>query len=378
MAANKDVNGGLKNHFIAFLGEFVGTFLFLFFAYGGTQTANQTSQRNTAIVASPDINQLMYIALIFGFSLTVNVWIFFRISGGLFNPAVTLALCLVGVVGPVRSIFIFIAQVLASITAAAAVRGLLPGDAVLFSCALASGTSIAQGLFLEMFFTIELVFTILMLAAEKTKVTFVAPVGIGLSLFVAELMGVAWTGGALNPARAFGAEVIGGFRGYHWIYWLGPFMGAVLAAGFYKVIKFLNYEQVNGEQDLSAEEIQVRDEKKARKKEERRRKQNFANLFQHGRMHHHHHHHANTRNEGGNAADNGRPNSAPSYTAPPAGIHAWPHSASTIRENGDFSRFAEVGQDGIMVTREQPAEQYRVSGERYAQDADAQIRDKTP
>lgn len=57
-----------------------------------------------------------------------------------------------------------------------------------------------------------------MLAAEKTKVTFVAPVGIGLSLFVAELMGVAWTGGGLNPARAFGAEVIGGFRGYHWIY----------------------------------------------------------------------------------------------------------------------------------------------------------------
>ncbi|KAF5878958.1 putative mip family channel protein [Botrytis fragariae] len=376
MAANNDVNGGLKNHFIAFLGEFVGTFLFLFFAYGGTQTANQTSQRNPSIVASPDINQLLYIALIFGFSLTVNVWIFFRVSGGLFNPAVTLALCLVGVVGPVRSIFIFIAQVLASITAAAAVRGLLPGDAVLFSCALASGTSIAQGLFLEMFFTIELVFTILMLAAEKTKVTFVAPVGIGLSLFVAELMGVAWTGGALNPARAFGAEVIGGFRGYHWIYWLGPFMGAVLAAGFYKAIKFLNYEQVNGEQDLSAEEIQIRDEKKARKKEERRRKQNFAHIFQHGRMHQHH---ANTRNGGVNAADDGRPNSAPSYTGPPAENHAWPHSASTIRENGDFSRFAEVGsQDGIVITREQPAEQYRLSGERYVQDANAQNRAKTP
>ncbi|KAF7918491.1 uncharacterized protein EAE98_009734 [Botrytis deweyae] len=373
MAANNEVNGGLKNHFVAFLGEFVGTFLFLFFAYGGTQTANQTSQRNPAIVASPDINQLLYIALIFGFSLTVNVWIFFRVSGGLFNPAVTLALCLVGVVGPVRSIFIFIAQVLASITAAAAVRGLLPGDAVLFSCALASGTSIAQGLFLEMFFTVELVFTILMLAAEKTKVTFVAPVGIGLSLFVAELMGVAWTGGALNPARAFGAEVIGGFRGYHWIYWLGPFMGAVLAAGFYKVIKHLNYEQVNGEQDLSAEEIQLRDEKKARKKEERRRKQNFANLF-----HHHHHHHANTRGGGGNAADDGRPNSAPSYTGPPAGVLAWPHSASTIRENGDSSRFAVGSQDGIVMTREQPAEQFRLSGEKYVQDANAQNRAKTP
>ena len=91
MAANKGINGGVKNHFIAFLGEFVGTFLFLFFAYGGTQTANQTSQKNPSIVASPDINQLLYIALIFGFSLTVNVWIFFRVSGGLFNPAVCIS-----------------------------------------------------------------------------------------------------------------------------------------------------------------------------------------------------------------------------------------------------------------------------------------------
>jgi glycerol uptake facilitator-like aquaporin len=58
-----------------------------------------------------------------------------------------------------------------------------------------------QGLFLEMFFTIELVFTILMRAAEKTKATFVAPVGIELALFVAEIMGVYWTGGAVNLAN---------------------------------------------------------------------------------------------------------------------------------------------------------------------------------
>jgi len=47
----------------------------------------------------------------------------------------------------------------------------------------------------------------------------VAPVGIGLALFVAELVGVYWTGGALNPARAFGPQVIvGNFQTYHWIY----------------------------------------------------------------------------------------------------------------------------------------------------------------
>ena len=50
-------------------------------------------------------------------------------------------------------------------------------------------TSTAQGLFIEMFLTCELVFVILMLAAEKSKTTFMAPIGIGLALFVAELAG---------------------------------------------------------------------------------------------------------------------------------------------------------------------------------------------
>ena len=54
------------------------------------------------------------------------------------------------------------------------------------------------------FLTAELVFTILMLAAEKSKDTFIAPVGIGMALFVAELAGVYYTGASLNPARSFG------------------------------------------------------------------------------------------------------------------------------------------------------------------------------
>lgn len=54
---------------------------------------------------------------------------------------------------------------------------------------LASGTSIAQGLFIEMFLTAHLIFVILMLAAEKSKDTFLAPIGIGLALFMSELSG---------------------------------------------------------------------------------------------------------------------------------------------------------------------------------------------
>ena len=69
---------------IGFLGEFIGTFLFLFFAFAATQTAN-----NLRGGRGMDIHSLMYISLAFGFSLAVNVWVFFRISGGLFNPAVS-------------------------------------------------------------------------------------------------------------------------------------------------------------------------------------------------------------------------------------------------------------------------------------------------
>lgn len=113
-----------------------------------------------------------------------------------------------------------------------------------------------------MFLTALLMLTILLLAAEKHKATYLAPVGIGLSLFIAEMTGVYWTGGSLNPvrlhahppfarrqltndsrfmqARSFGPAVVSRrFPSYHWIYWLGPCMGATLAAGFYKFIKYL-------------------------------------------------------------------------------------------------------------------------------------------
>lgn len=77
----------IRNEFVAFLGEFVGTFLFLFFAFAGTQVANTIAKVNP-LAGQSQASVLLYIALSFGFSLAVNVWVFFRISGGLFNPAV--------------------------------------------------------------------------------------------------------------------------------------------------------------------------------------------------------------------------------------------------------------------------------------------------
>ena len=90
----------------------------------------------------------------------------------------------------IRAIFLFPAQLLGAICAAAIVECMFPGDVGVVNTSLSGGTTIAQGVFIEMFMTAELVFVVLMLAAEKSKSTFIAPIGIGLALFVAMMGGM--------------------------------------------------------------------------------------------------------------------------------------------------------------------------------------------
>jgi aquaporin related protein len=146
---------------------------------------------------------------------------------------------------------------LAGMSAAAVIQAILPGP-LNVSTTLGAGVSAARGVFLEMFLTSLLVFTIFMLAAEKHKATFLAPVGIGLALFVAEMVGVFFTGGSLNPARSFGPCVVTlDFPGYHYIYWLGPLMGTFLAYGMYRIVKSVEYQTVNPGQDFDEHEAEL-------------------------------------------------------------------------------------------------------------------------
>lgn len=198
----------MRNNVTAFLGEFVGTFLFLFFAFAGTQVANTPAPSGTlpdGAPAPPNLVAVIFISLAFGISLTANVWAFYRITGGLFNPCVcppfpshlddtdplpqvTLALALVGGLPAIRSAVVVVSQLLAGIAAAGIVSALFPGPLTV-NTTLGGGASTAQGLFIEMFLTAELVFVIIMLAAEKHKGTYLAPVGIGTAFFLAELTG---------------------------------------------------------------------------------------------------------------------------------------------------------------------------------------------
>jgi aquaporin related protein len=70
-----------------------------------------------------------------------------------------------------------------------------------------------------------------------------------------QALGVYYTGGSLNPARSLGPDIVSlTFNSYHWIYWLGPTLGSILAVVFYRFIKYLEYETVNPGQDFDEHE----------------------------------------------------------------------------------------------------------------------------
>ncbi|KZP22634.1 aquaporin-like protein [Athelia psychrophila] len=176
-----------------------------------------------------------------GLSLIVSAWLFFRITGALFNPNISLALLLVGAIRPVRFVLYCIAQMLGAIAASALVLALLPGN-LASNNVLGTDINPAQGVFIEMFITTALVLAVLMLAAEKHQATPFAPIGIGLTLFTCHLWAVFYTGACMNTARAFGPAVVTGFLYEdHWVYWVGPFLGSVLGATFYALLKHYKY-----------------------------------------------------------------------------------------------------------------------------------------
>ncbi|KAK9451432.1 aquaporin-like protein [Limtongia smithiae] len=233
---------GPRNDLIVAIGEFVGTFMFLFFAFAIAQAANSSTSET-------DPGKLIMISLGFGFSLATNVFIFFRVSGGQFNPAVSLALALVGAISPIRAAICAVSQIIAGMCAAAVVSAITPGE-ILFANSLGDGVSKSRGLFIEMFMTIQLCLAVLFLAVEKHRARPMAPLGIGFALFINHLVGVYFTGAGMNPARSFGPAVaIPSFPVYHWIYWVGPIMGAIFSAGFYLTLKFLHKETANPGQD---------------------------------------------------------------------------------------------------------------------------------
>jgi len=104
--------------------EFIGTFFFLSLAFGAVQATTSAGEVGQA---PPNALNVFIASVSFGFSLLVSAWCFYRASGGLFNPNVTLALFLTGAIGFVRFVLYCIAQLAGAIAAAGVVLALSPG-----------------------------------------------------------------------------------------------------------------------------------------------------------------------------------------------------------------------------------------------------------
>lgn len=245
-----------RGHCVAAFGEFCGTFMFLWCAYVIANIANH----DVSLAAMPDGShpgQLIMIALGFGFSVMFSVWCFSGVSGGALNPAVSLSLALSRAINPTRCVVHWIAQILGGMAAGGAASAMTPGR-VLFANSLGLGCSKTRGLFLEMFGTTILCFTVLMTAIESRDGTFMAALPIGISLFISHLALTAYTGTGVNPARSFGAALAAkSFPVYFWIYWIGPLLGGILASAIWHALQWLNYQDVVACEKKAKEKVEA-------------------------------------------------------------------------------------------------------------------------
>jgi len=258
--ARKWSHGDWRPDLIAAAGEFIGTFTFLLLGLGGIQAARAASvtqgvngaQQEDQQVTVADPSFLLMAATSMGMSLVFSIWVFFRVTGAAFNPNIAFTLVLLGAITPFRFVLYVFAQLLGAIAAAGVLQGLLPGE-LNVNCAPGNGIGIAQALFYEMFLTFALCITVIMVAVEKNKSTPFSPLAIGFALFATQLAGIQFTGAAVNTARAFGPAVATRtFDGAHWIYWVGPSLGAILAAGLHASFHLVHYWELNPNADATA------------------------------------------------------------------------------------------------------------------------------
>ena len=106
--------------------EYVGTTVFLLLGLGGVQASKTAT--SSASQETPTLDKIFFIAACMSFSLTSSAWLFYRVTGGLFNPCISLALVLVGVIKPVRFVLYCLAQMAGAVTASALVWALTPGE----------------------------------------------------------------------------------------------------------------------------------------------------------------------------------------------------------------------------------------------------------
>jgi glycerol uptake facilitator protein len=221
----------------AYITELIGT-LFLVFAVGTVLTLYL--QTDPAAQTGSDF---AVIGLVHAFVLFLLIVTFGEVSGGHFNPAVTVAAWATRRIDPVDAVVYILAQLSGGVLGALLVKGILldEGRATDYGAATISpllGSSFAAGC-VEALGTFLLVLAVCAIAFNPRARQEWAPLAIGTTLgFVVMIFGPL-TGAAVNPARWFGPALIGdAFNGFSdsWPYVVGPLVGALVAVAVYRFI----------------------------------------------------------------------------------------------------------------------------------------------
>ena len=221
----------------AYLAELIGTLLLVFFITSVVvlfvSTGSQAQFGSDFAVIG-----LVHAFLLFGLIVMFGV-----VSGGHFNPAVTLAAIVIKRIKPLDGVIYMLAQLSGAVLGALLTKGLLldEGRATHYGAAQVSGllSGAFPGSIVEGVGTFCLVLVILAAVYSEKSVKDWAPLAIGTTLGFIVMVGGPLTGGAFNPARWFGPALVGndfgGFDGV-WPYLAGPIVGALLAAAVYKFV----------------------------------------------------------------------------------------------------------------------------------------------
>jgi len=219
----------------AYIAELIGTLLLVF-----SVCTVVILYVSTGATASQFGSDFAAIGLVHGFVLFALIAVFGGVSGGHFNPAVTLAAGLLRRIDPVDAVVYILAQLSGGVLGALLAKGLLldEGRATDYGAATVSPLlgGDFSGMVVEGIGTFMLVLAVCAIAFNPRVRNEWAPLAIGLTLGFAVIIFGPLTGASLNPARWFGPALIGEEFGGVWPYLLGPIIGAGLAAVVYRFV----------------------------------------------------------------------------------------------------------------------------------------------
>lgn len=213
--------------------EFIGTFTIIFIAVGSV-----CADQYLGAAAQSRVDALG-IAAAYGLAYAAMITALGRVSGGHFNPSVTISFWVVKRFGTFQAIAYSIVQLLAASAAAYLIKIIIPETTwqpvALGAPVLAQDFTRLHAMALEAVLTFFVVFVVFATAGDDLAASprHVAGFAVGLTIVMGALFGGPFTGAAMNPARAFGPAL----AGPHWqnqgVYWVGTLFGGIIAAFLY-------------------------------------------------------------------------------------------------------------------------------------------------